>query len=176
MEVCAGRTPARGGTYICGYLFLWHIFPIYWKARLGPLSKCIVLWSNKSIVWVTLLPSHRWLFWLSTSINSFDKYSSELALVFRQIKMLLPTRKHIHMHFSSIHFKNSFLQYFCSALTPYVLVSFLFSSTWVWLFCFNDHCSCLSFNWDRISFFRVSDTMLHFGSRKKNNADNTPSL
>lgn len=107
--LCGGDS-SRGRTYIFGCLFLWHIFSICWSARQGPLSKCIVLWSNKSIVWVTLLPSNKWYFCLSTSINSFDKYPSELASVLRQVKMLLLTGKHIHLHFSFRLFLKILLQ------------------------------------------------------------------
>lgn len=133
---------SRGASYIFACLFPWHIFLICWNVGQGLLSKCIVLWSNKSIVWVPLLPSNKWHFCLSTFMNSFDKYPPEIATLLRQKTVVFLTGKPIHMHFSFWLLKKKRFFYFLQWCAP--LHVFLFPSSCVWLFCISD-CSFRAF-------------------------------
>lgn len=60
---------------------------------------------------------------VSTFMNSFYKYPPALTTGLRQKMELFLTGKPIHMHFSLLCVSSPFflcLQYFCSAMTPYI--------------------------------------------------------
>lgn len=52
--------PNKGVRLIFRCLCFWQTFLIMWNAIQGPFLYCIALWSNRSIVWATLLPSNEW--------------------------------------------------------------------------------------------------------------------
>lgn len=99
--------PNRGVSFIFRCLFHWHIFLIWWNVRQGVPSNCIVLWSNKSIVWVTLLPGNKGQFcvnfselflqvssWISYSIkteNGAVSHRQTYIRVFHSVMCVSPT-------------------------------------------------------------------------------------
>lgn len=119
--LCLGDS-IRGVNFIFRCLFLWHTVLFMWNARQGPPPNCIILWPNKSTVWVTLLPSNKWHFCvyfyeLFLQVSPCVNYRTETengAVSHRET--------HTYAFFTVVcvfPFFFLYLQYFYSAMTPY---------------------------------------------------------